>query len=397
MLASMSALSRTLSAVPVVLCLAGAPAPARACGGFFCDNLDPVIQTAERILFRIGADDTVTTIVEIQYEGPPSQFGWVLPIPEALPVESIETAPAGLFDALETRLAPTFSRPAHGDTGGSSAADESSGCGCERPGVYDWFEPPPPDTSGVQVIGEAVVGPYEIEIITAEQGDNLSNWLLLNGYQIPQSAVGAMDHYIGLKMAFLGLKLRADVPAGPIDALTFTYQGQTPMIPLILTRVAAAADMEIVAYIAGPGRHVPGNYADLAFDYTTVHWTGEDTTDYDMVLREAITAAGPRVWHTEFAGLLGPKTGPLDDTPMAGVLERDDYVTRFHTFISPADMTVDPYWLRDSAAPDVDNHHVLGDGYERDPAGRKPGLALVLAPLALLALRRPRAAAGRRG
>ena len=92
------------------------PSPARACGGFFCDNLDPVVQTAERILFRVNADDTVTTIVEIQYQGPPSQFAWVLPVAPGLTVEDITTAPAGLFDALEERTAPVFMLATSNDT-----------------------------------------------------------------------------------------------------------------------------------------------------------------------------------------------------------------------------------------------------------------------------------------
>ena len=63
----------------------------------------PVIQTAERILFRVNDDDTVTTIVEIQYQGPPANFAWVLPVGPGLNVEDLGTAPAGPFDELERR------------------------------------------------------------------------------------------------------------------------------------------------------------------------------------------------------------------------------------------------------------------------------------------------------
>lgn len=364
---------------------------ARACGGFFCANVDPVVQTAERILFRVNADDTMTTIVEIQYAGPPSQFGWVLPVSPGLTVDDLGTAPVGLFDALEERTAPVFTRPAY--DGAAGVDDEGSGCGCGGYGDYDGdiYVPPPPDTSGVKVVGAAVVGPYALEIITAEQGENLSNWLLINGYQIPPAAIGAMDHYIARKMAFLGVKLEADVPAGPIDALSFTVPGHTPSIPLVLTAVAAAEDMEIVAYVAGPGRHVPGNYVDLEFDYGSVRWQGEAETDYLAKLGAAVDVAGGRAFNTEFAGGI-VATGQIADTVIGEVLEPGDYVTRFHTFMSAADMTADPNWIPGPSAGDVDNHHELADGYGAPGRGTRgpDGLAALCVLPVLLTVRRRR-------
>jgi hypothetical protein len=380
---------RPALAVLLAACVWLPPASARACGGFFCNNIDPVVQTAERILFRINDDATITTIVEIQYEGPPSQFGWVLPVAPGLTTDDIETAPAGLFDALEQRMAPVFERPQEGAS--SPAADEGSGCGGGDDNGYGFEgDPLPPDISGVQVVGEAVVGPYAVEIITAEQGENLSNWLLINGYQIPQSAIGAMDHYIGMKMAFLGLKLQADVPAGPIDALAFTYKGTVPSIPVVLTAVAAAADMEIVAYIAGPGRYVPDNYIDLEFNYQSVRWTGEDETDYLLKLSDAVDAAGGRAWNTEYAARLGKSGEDITDTVLAEVLMRDDYVTRFHTFMSAEDMTADPYWVPRGMLADIDNHHTLYDGYSADVRPARDLAALGILPVLLLLPRRRR-------
>lgn len=374
------------------------PGVAGACGGFFCDNLDPVVQTAERILFRVNADNTVTTIVEIQYEGPPSQFGWVLPISPGLTVEDLGTAPAGLFDALELRTAPVFTRPVAPDEAAGVDDEGSAGCGRGRFGRFggdDVEPPPPPDTSGVAVVGEAVVGPYALEIITAEQGENLSNWLLLNGYQVPPSAIPAINHYIERKMAFLGVKLEADVPAGPIEALSFTAPGKTPSIPLILTSVAAAQDMEIVAYVAGPGRYVPGNYTDLAFDYESVRWLDETTTDYPAKLGAAVDAAGGKALSTEFADAI-VVTGEIEETPLAEVLQPGDYVTRFHTFMSAGDMTADPNWIPGPSAGDVDNHHVVADeadfaGPGRTGAGPDGFAALMVVPV-LWTLRRRRRA-----
>ena len=55
--------------------------PAQACGGLFCSASAPVNQAAERIIFSKNADQTVTAVVQIQYQGPSEEFAWVLPVP----------------------------------------------------------------------------------------------------------------------------------------------------------------------------------------------------------------------------------------------------------------------------------------------------------------------------
>jgi hypothetical protein len=87
------------------------PSLAGACGGFFCNNLDPVVQTAERVLFRVEESGKITTIVEVQYQGPPSNFAWVIPVPESIDLDTVTVAPAGIFDELEAATAPVFTRP----------------------------------------------------------------------------------------------------------------------------------------------------------------------------------------------------------------------------------------------------------------------------------------------
>lgn len=368
------------------------PTTAQACGGFFCNNVEPVVQTAERILFRVDDDGTITTVVEVQYEGPPGNFGWVVPIPHVIDADAITTVEPGFFDTLEEVTGPVF-EVAVDEGGAGSAAMEGAGCGCDPGWGRGWgdeWSPPPPDTSGVEVVGEAVIGPYAVEIITAKKGENLSNWLLLNGYQIPQVAAGPMQHYIDQGAAFIGLRLQPDVPAGPIDALAFTYQGQTPSVPLILTSVACASELEIVAYVAGQGRFEPGNYVDLEFDYERVGWVSEEETDYEVWLREDVEAAGGQGWNTEFAQPL-TRYPELHHANLDQMLPRDLYLTRFHTYIQPLHMTDDPWW-RPSTRPDVDNHHYIwGEYHEGAAPDRGPDWGLgLLVPVMVFVRRRRR-------
>ena len=311
----------------LALIICTVPRPAQACGGFFCDNIDPVDQSAERILFRINDDGTITTVVEIQYRGQPEDFAWVLPIPEAIASDAVTVAPEGLFDALEQQTGPVFHRQSDGDAALADTAPSGCDSGCGG-GGYDegGFEDFEPDVSGVDVVGRAVVGPYAIEIITATHGTNLSNWLALNGYQIPQSAAEPMMHYIDKGSAFLGIKLRPTVPRGPIDALQFTFRSDEACIPLILTAIAALDDMEIVAYILASTRFAPKNYLDLDFDYGSVQFlddldddseeSGDDETDENSDTGTGTSASSGEGNSSDGDSVLPP--GSDSDTADAG-------------------------------------------------------------------------------
>ena len=63
--------------------------PALACGGFFCTTT-PVDQNAERIIFTQNGDGTVSAYVQIEYTGSAPDFSWILPLPEAIDVESVQ-------------------------------------------------------------------------------------------------------------------------------------------------------------------------------------------------------------------------------------------------------------------------------------------------------------------
>ena len=52
---------------------------AEACGGFFCNNQNPTIQTGERILFSVDGDN-IRAYVQVFYDGPADDFAWIIPV-----------------------------------------------------------------------------------------------------------------------------------------------------------------------------------------------------------------------------------------------------------------------------------------------------------------------------
>ena len=91
----------TLSLALAALIIVAWSGVANACGGFFC-QASPVDQTGERIVFTANDDETITTLIEILYQGSAEDFSWILPIPEAIDADALQVPENGdlIFDEL---------------------------------------------------------------------------------------------------------------------------------------------------------------------------------------------------------------------------------------------------------------------------------------------------------
>ena len=79
------------------------PTTSSACGGFFC-QLVPINQAAEQIVFRQDGNQ-VTAMVQIQFQGDPSDFSWVVPVPST---PQYELGSNTIFTDLESATRPQF-------------------------------------------------------------------------------------------------------------------------------------------------------------------------------------------------------------------------------------------------------------------------------------------------
>ena len=330
--------------LPFLLALLATPT-ASACGGLFYDavTMEPVDQKAERILFQMNDDGTITTFVEISYVGRADQFAWILPIPHVIDADDVATADSSMFDALEAMTSPqlTFFD--------STAAARGGGLGCSEASLG--FNGLPNDGS-VDVVDEFTVGPFALQILRGGSAESLQTWLADNGYDLPDSAEDPLQHYIDGGMAFMGVKLIPDeVDEGPIDTLAFTYSSGAPMIPLLLTGIAAVPDMPILTYIVADGPMTPGNgYSSVDFDWEDVRTdpTGQFPTTFVPMLQDAIDDQGGHAFLLEWAD----NTDTVrENLPNPNVLAADKWMGRFRTYMDPEEMTIDPVWVRDPGGP----------------------------------------------
>lgn len=278
-----------------------APRLAEACGCLAPPTpAQPVIQAGERIVFGVE-DGRVVAHVQIQYEGDAEDFAWVVPLPS---VPEVELGTAQLFDILDDATRPTYVLDAVGTCGGGGP---ELGCGCSDDSVvttlYDPFE-----TDDPAVITHAATGPYEYDVVRADDGAQLATWLSDNGYFVPSLTSDVLEPYVREGAYFLALKLRAGTTSRDIQPVVLRYESDTPMVPLVLTSVAAVEDMGVLVYVLGEHRAVPRNFQHVTINEAHIDWLADASNYAEVVGRAVDETDGHHAFVTEYAGPFRPST-----------------------------------------------------------------------------------------
>ena len=328
----LSALALPLTAAS--LCVTYAP-DAQACGGTFCDTgpqVMPVDQTGENILF-VREGDRVEAHIQIQYDGDPERFAWVIPV-TALP--EVRVSSQALFDNLLSATVPAFAQQSSFDCQGNdrrggwgcqdaalagSLADESFGTAGGDDGAQN-------DGGGPEIVARGVAGAFQYDILQGGTVDELVNWLNDNNYQQDEDAPDILAQYLAEDYLFVAVKLQSGAGIDEIQPLVLDYQGDAPCIPLRLTAIAAADDMPVRAFFMGDARTVPTNYQLVEPNWARMDWDNLGS-DYNELISLAIDEADDgHGWVTEYAGtsslvsaagLLGPTWSALAFLDIAAI------------------------------------------------------------------------------
>ena len=267
---------------------------AYACGGLFCDNTQPVNQVAERILFAPDSEtDTMHMHVQLTYQGPPDDFGWLLPVPAGTQFGLSRPA---LFSELDSRYQPTFTLrriqaeycPPRNRSGGIEFAAQAS------PEALDQ-EP------AVQVTSQNQVGPYDQVTLNATTVEALVEWLETNGYQVPPNAEESLSPYLE-NYEFLAIKLASGRESGDIQPVALSYTGTIASIPLRPTAVAADPDMGVIVHLLGPHRGIPSNFQLVELNLAALNWFNPSQHYAQLVSHAIDESADGHAFVTDFAG-----------------------------------------------------------------------------------------------
>jgi MYXO-CTERM domain-containing protein len=286
--------------------LATRPAPARACGGFFCDQPGgllgslPIAQTGENVLFRVDptapAGTSIEAHIQIFYSGPAAQFSWILPV-DAAP--TLDTGSDSVFTIVSGRTSPSFQlnstiegtcRPASYPPGGVAGATGAGGSGAAVDAG-----------SSVTVLFQGGVGPYDAAVIHGPDATDIEAWLATNGYYVSDQAKSIIETYVSENKYFVALKLMGDQSASAIRPIILRFDAPSPCVPLRLTAIAATSNMRVNVWVLAPSRTVPQNYYEITLNLARLNWFSGGS-NYADLLTQAADEAGGNAFITEYAG-----------------------------------------------------------------------------------------------
>jgi len=303
----MSALRRFVFGSLVVGAALGASADASACGGCFHQPSPTSVQvvTDHRMVFAVSDRRTILWD-QFAFSGRAEDFTWILPIRDGLNAR-VELSDPRFIQALDNlsaprvQPAPPVPRRSCGGSGGLSFGGASRTAAAESSGTTS-----PP---AVQVLLQQTLGPYAQATIRGEDPNAIRDWLRNNGYFIPPAIDPILDHYVGLRMDFVALRLRAGEGIGRMQPVRVSVPGATPLLPLrmisagagdkvgLLLMVISQSRMEAMGWPNGELRN-----EDLTYDYNAP--STDPSADFLRAFRLRNTASGERLWLTESSQVL---------------------------------------------------------------------------------------------
>lgn len=215
--------ARCRASLPVVLLAAAArlsiaPALADGCFVFKWDKRIDINEPTQKavILHDAGREDM---LLQVKYEGPLQEFGWLVPVPS---VPKVERASMDAFYELSELTQRRFGSGSRGVVT-MGLADAEGG---EQP---------------VKVIETKTVGAYEIAVLSARDADSLERWLKTNGFSIPDGKAEIVNDYIRRGWYFVAAKIQLNARAG------FKLVSSNPKDPPAATRAQTSIQKKLAS------------------------------------------------------------------------------------------------------------------------------------------------------
>ena len=258
----LSRLKAGVALTAIVAQLAVAAGPASAFCGFYVAQADAKLfnKSSKVVLTRNGQQTAITMASD--YEGEPSEFALVIPVPSFIKKDQISVVDTKTIDHLDAYTAPRLVEYFDPDPCQDRVVAMSLAA---QPAPAVAPSSPLPEYRGVKVEARYDVAEYDVSILSAEDSDGLIRWLTDNGYKIPSGAEPVIGSYIKQKMHFfvakVNLKRMQDSGRAYLRPLQVRYETAKFMLPLRLGTVNADGPQDLVIYaLTQHGRVEASNY-----------------------------------------------------------------------------------------------------------------------------------------
>jgi hypothetical protein len=301
-----------------------APPSANACGGGMFTipaETETTTLSGHRVAISISTDQTVLWD-QIQYQGDPKDFAWVMPVKTGA---KIGVGSDAWLEALDAATAPVISSQVvqcfgggSDSSGGSSGACGSGDGNVGSPGRgNDGVLQTGPD---VTVVHSATVGPYDTVTLSSTTPGALGTWLDMHGYVIPADVKPILDDYAAQGFDFIAVRLAPGQGVAQIKPLRVVTKGALTTFPMRMLAAGAKKNVALSLFVITEGRSAIKGYSSAKITGAELTWDfAKEASDYAAVRAQKLAADSGRTFLTTYAQprtLLAPLPSP--DDPVTG-------------------------------------------------------------------------------
>ena len=235
--------------------------------GFYVSKADGTLKnkTSQVILVRDGNRNVITMYND--FKGDTKDFAMVVPVPVVLKKEDIKVVEPDIFQRLNDYSSPRLveywdQNPcqkyfASEDGVLSRSAGAPMGKSMNLKDIHD---------EKVKIEARYLVGEYDILILSATESSGLKDWLIQNGYKIPQGAEEVLDPYIKSNLKFFVVKVneKEKLNKNFLRPIQISFNSPKFMLPIRLGMANADGDQDLVVYaFSRKGRIECTNYRNI--------------------------------------------------------------------------------------------------------------------------------------
>ncbi len=337
----------------VGLCFLALPGVVAACGGFFPAEKD-ILQNGQAVIFTVDhTAQQISVYMSLSYSGDAEDFAWVVPVPNE---PTLELSNPELFLELDQLTEPEYNFPPRED--------------CFDPTALLWMiitgqfgvggSVPESGRAGMDVSQQGQLGPYDYAVIGGTDAAELTSWLRENGYKVQAAAEPLIKLYSDEGMRFVAMKLRANQGSNAVQPVKLSFQGDTAMLPLRFSAVAAEAQTKVRVWVFDQAQVAPEGIDRIVMPDDAIVLKERGFTNYESALQSIVQIANGRGFVTEYAQ--PTQSMQRNANPeLDGLLDSHAFLTRMSSSLAPEQMTFDPLFIQAPNLAAVSNIHNLNN------------------------------------
>ena len=252
----------------IALSMLAVAAPASAFCGFYVAKADTeLFNESSKVAIVRDGDRTVITMAN-DYEGDPTEFAMVIPVPTVITKNQVHVSDVSLLDHLDAYTAPRLVEYHDSNPCAPEMMEDEivvTARGQQAPVLAMSKNMESAADLGVTIEETFTVGEYDILVLSARESSGLQTWLTTNGYKIPTGADRVLDSYIKQDMKFFVAKVNLDEKAKAggemLRPIAVAFESPKFMLPIRLGTVNSKGSQDLFVYaLTRNGRVETTNY-----------------------------------------------------------------------------------------------------------------------------------------